>query len=66
MWLVYLLARATGWGENHIWNMSYTRGLMYLHAHLLYQGANTRWAVATPDEARELDDKWNKLFKVEF
>lgn len=58
---MYLLARATGWGETYLWNMSYSRGLMYLHAHLLYQGGHTRWAVATADERAEVDDKFDSL-----
>lgn len=63
MWLVYLLARATGWGESYIWKMSYTRGLMYLHSHLLYQGASTRWLVADTSEQAAIDDKFNALLK---
>ena len=63
MWLVYLLARATGWGENHIWRMSFARGLMFLHAHLLYQGAATRWAVASADESADIDSKFATLLK---
>lgn len=58
-----MLARATGWSEAHIWQMSYLKGLMYLHCHLLYQGCNTRWAAALEDEVQELDDKFKLLLK---
>ena len=60
---MYLLARATGWGETYLWNMSYSRGLMYLHAHLLYQGAATRWAIASADERADIDSKFATLLK---
>lgn len=58
-----MLARATGWSEAHIWEMSYLKGLMYLHCHLLYQGCNTRWAVATEDEAEEVEQQLSKYLK---
>jgi hypothetical protein len=58
---VFILARATGWGEEYIWRMAYARGLMYLHCHLLYQGCSTRWAAVLEDEAAAMDAKFNSL-----
>lgn len=42
--------------------MSYARGLMYLHCHLLYQGAATAWACTTQAEAAALEEKFDNLF----
>ncbi len=59
---MFILARATGWSEADIWDMSYARGLMYLHCHLLYQGAATAWACTTQEEDAALDAKFDDLF----
>ena len=58
-----MLARATGWSEAHIWQMSYTKGLMYLHCHLLYQGCNTRWAVAAQEDIQDINRKFDTFLK---
>ena len=60
---MFILARATGWSEAHIWNMPYTKGLIYLHCHMLYQGCDTQWAAVTADECEALDSKFNALLK---
>lgn len=43
--------------------MPYTKGLMYVHCHLLYQGCNTQWCTPLEDEVQELDDKFDSLLK---
>lgn len=60
---MFILARATGWSEAHIWKMSYLKGLMFLHCHMLYQGCDTRWAAMTEDEAQDLDSQFNRFLK---
>lgn len=57
-----MLARATGWGEEYIWQMNYARGLMYLHCHMLYQGADTAWACSTAEEDAAAAAKFDTLF----
>ena len=62
-WLVFMLAKATGWGEAYIWDMPYAKGLIYLHCHVLYQGCDTRWAAVMQDEAEEVDELFNRYLK---
>jgi hypothetical protein len=62
--MVFMLARATGWGENVILEMPYPKFLQYLHCHLVYQGAATRWEVPTQAERLEADQKFNTFFSV--
>lgn len=60
--MVYMLARATGWGEETIMALPYARFLLYLHCHLVHQGAATRWTVPTEREKQETDEKFEALF----
>lgn len=62
--MVYMLARATGWGEEQILRMPYAKFLMYLHCHLVHQGAATRWQVPTEKERAVTEEKFNKLFEL--
>lgn len=60
---MFILARATGWGEEYIMNMPYAKALLYLHCHMLYQGCNTRWAAVLEDEAQAMDEKFATLLQ---
>lgn len=60
--MIYMLARATGWGEETILNMPFVKFLQYLHCHLVYQGAATRWLTPTAQELAETDAKFESFF----
>lgn len=60
--MVYMLARATGWGEEQILAMPYPKFLQYLHCHLVYQGAATRWHKLTAAEQAAADAKFDQFF----
>lgn len=60
--MVYMLARATGWGEEQILAMPYPKFLQYLHCHLVHEGAATRWHAPTEQEKAETDQKFSALF----
>lgn len=62
--MVYMLARATGWGEEKILAMPYPKFLQFLHCHLVYQGGATRWVTPTEQEKAETDRKFNALFNL--
>jgi hypothetical protein len=60
--MVYMLARATGWAEEKIHDMPYPKFLQFLHCHLVYQGAATRWEYLTEAEKAETDSKFDAFF----
>lgn len=60
--MVFMLARATGWGEENILAMPYSKFLQFLHCHLVYQGAATRWQSPTAAEQAETLQKFDSLF----
>lgn len=52
--MTMVLAKATGWQEEKIWQMAFARLLQYVHAYVLSEGGNTDWAYANAAEERLL------------
>ena len=59
--MTLLVAKATGWPEEKIWQMAFARLLQYVHAYVISEGARTVWAFADAREEAFLQQKVKRV-----
>lgn len=62
--MVSIIAKQTGWAPRTVWHMYYPAALQYLHASMLVNGRNTRWAHLTADEEEDVDHELENNFTI--